>query len=77
MAREWRELKRFYASPGFAEEEVSLFEATGLEQRRSRARSPGSGSRSSPGRWPSSTRRSKPARDSKSLIGLLLLRQTR
>ncbi len=27
--REWRELKRFYTSPGFAEEEVTLFLATG------------------------------------------------
>ena len=27
----WTELKRFYTSPGFAEEEVILYEATGLE----------------------------------------------
>jgi ADP-ribose pyrophosphatase len=31
-AAEWRELKRFYTSPGFASEEVTLFEATDLEQ---------------------------------------------
>jgi len=30
-AREWRELKRFYTSPGFASEEVTIFVATGLE----------------------------------------------
>ena len=30
-ARDWRELKRFYTSPGFASEQVVLFEATGLE----------------------------------------------
>jgi 8-oxo-dGTP pyrophosphatase MutT (NUDIX family) len=30
-ARSWRELKRFYASPGFASEQVVLFEATELE----------------------------------------------
>src|SRR5918996_5943663 len=31
-AREWRELKRFYTSPGFAEEEMTAFLATGLER---------------------------------------------
>jgi ADP-ribose pyrophosphatase len=30
-ARSWSELKRFYTSPGFAQEEVTLFVATGLE----------------------------------------------
>jgi 8-oxo-dGTP pyrophosphatase MutT (NUDIX family) len=30
-AGEWSELKRFYTSPGFAEEEVTIFIATGLE----------------------------------------------
>src|ERR671937_1999295 len=30
-ASEWRELKRFFTSPGFAEEEVTVFLATGLE----------------------------------------------
>jgi ADP-ribose pyrophosphatase len=30
-ARSWSELKRFYSSPGFAQEEVTLFVATGLE----------------------------------------------
>ena len=30
-ARSWSELKRFYTSPGFAEEEVTLFVATELE----------------------------------------------
>lgn len=29
-AREWRELKRFYTSPGFAQEQVIVFLATGL-----------------------------------------------
>ena len=29
-ASEWRELKRFYTSPGFADEEVVLYLATGL-----------------------------------------------
>jgi len=31
-AEKWRELKRFYTSPGFADEEVWIFEATDLEQ---------------------------------------------
>ena len=31
-AENWRELKRFYTSPGFADEEVWIFEATGLTQ---------------------------------------------
>src|SRR4051794_13276896 len=30
-ATDWTELKRFYTSPGFAEEEVTVFLATGLE----------------------------------------------
>jgi ADP-ribose pyrophosphatase len=30
-ASEWRELKRFYTSPGFAEEQVIAYLATGLE----------------------------------------------
>jgi 8-oxo-dGTP pyrophosphatase MutT (NUDIX family) len=31
-AAEWRELKRIYTSPGFADEEVHLFVATGLTE---------------------------------------------
>jgi 8-oxo-dGTP pyrophosphatase MutT (NUDIX family) len=31
-ARSWREMKRLYTSPGFADEEVVLFEATDLER---------------------------------------------
>ena len=34
----WRELKRFYTSPGFAEEEVIVYLATGLEDARRRVR---------------------------------------
>ena len=30
-ARSWSELKRFYTTPGFAQEQVTLFLATGLE----------------------------------------------
>ena len=31
-AAEWRQLKRIYSSPGFTDEVVYIFEATGLEQ---------------------------------------------
>lgn len=31
-AKEWSEWKRFFTSPGFAEEEVTIFEATGLTE---------------------------------------------
>jgi len=31
-ASAWTEIKRFYTSPGFAEEEVTLFVATGLDE---------------------------------------------
>ena len=37
-ASDWRELKRFYTSPGFAEEEVIVFLATGPRRRERRAR---------------------------------------
>ena len=31
-AEDWSEWKRFFTSPGFAEEEVTIFEATGLSE---------------------------------------------
>jgi ADP-ribose pyrophosphatase len=31
-ARDWREVKRTYTSPGFADEEVTIFFATGIEK---------------------------------------------
>ena len=31
-ASDWTEVKRFYTSPGFAEEEVTVFFATGIEE---------------------------------------------
>ena len=76
VARERRELKRFYASPGFAEEEVSLFEATGLEQRDPE---PVEGERIEIVAWPLAELDAaiEVCADSSSLIGLLLLRQTR
>src|ERR671936_351937 len=35
-ASRWRELKRFYTSPGFAEEEVTVYLATELEEAEAR-----------------------------------------
>ena len=46
-AAEWRELKRLYTSPGFADEEVHVFVATGLDAGRARARRGRARSRSS------------------------------
>ena len=72
-AGDWRELKRFYTSPGFATEQLHLFLATELyevpgepeeEERIEIVRCP----------WTSSTRRSSAARTPKSLVGLLMLR---
>lgn len=73
-AREWRELKRFYASPGFAEEEVTLFLATGLEQREPE---PAPGERIEIVSWPLKELDGAIAAcaDSSSLIGMLLLRE--
>lgn len=75
VAREWVELKRFYASPGFAEEEVTLFAATGLEQREPQ---PVAGERIEIVRWPLADLEGaiEACADSSSLIGLLLLRGT-
>ena len=60
-AGDWRELKSFYTSPGFANERVWLFLATELyDSRASRRRR--SGSRSSSSRSKISTPRSSAAR---------------
>ena len=75
-ASEWRELKRFYTSPGFADEEVTVFVATGLEQ---------VGTGSDPEErieivpWPLAELDSavEECRDAKSLAGLLLFRAER
>ena len=74
QASEWREMKRFYTSPGFAEEEVILFEATGLSQV---AHEPDPEERIEIVEWPLGDLDGAIAecRDSKSLIGLMLLRQ--
>jgi 8-oxo-dGTP pyrophosphatase MutT (NUDIX family) len=75
-AAEWSELKRFYTSPGFAEEEVTVFEATGLEDA---GVDPDPEERIEVVRWPLADLDTAIAacHDSKSLIGLLLLQRMR
>jgi 8-oxo-dGTP pyrophosphatase MutT (NUDIX family) len=71
-AGEWRELKRIYTSPGFAEEEVIIYAATEL---REVGRAPSPGERIEVVEWPLEQIDAAIAecRDAKSLIGLLLL----
>jgi 8-oxo-dGTP pyrophosphatase MutT (NUDIX family) len=73
-AAEWRELKRFYTSPGFAEEEVTLYLATGLEA--AEAESDGE-ERLEIVAWPLDDLDGAvvECRDAKSLVGLLIFRE--
>lgn len=75
QAARWRELKRFYTSPGFAEEEVTLFEATDLSD--ASDVEPVHGERIEVVQWPLANLDAAidQCHDSKSLIGLLLLRE--
>lgn len=72
-ADEWRELKRFYTSPGFAEEEVIAFLATEL---RDVDHQPDPAERIEIVEWPLADVDGAIAeiRDAKSLVALLLLR---
>lgn len=74
-ATEWRELKRFYTSPGFAEEEVIVYLATGLGDAE---HDPDPEERIEVVPWPLAELDAAIAAcaDSKSLIGLLILRET-
>jgi 8-oxo-dGTP pyrophosphatase MutT (NUDIX family) len=74
-AGEWRELKRFYTTPGFAEEEVTVFEATDLADVE---HEPDPAERIEIVPWPLVELDTAIAEcaDSKSLIGMLLLRDT-
>lgn len=74
-AREWQELKRIYTSPGFAEEEVSIFLARGTSLVESHE--PIAEERIEIIAWPLSDLDSviDECADAKSLIGLLLLRE--
>jgi ADP-ribose pyrophosphatase len=75
-AAEWRELKRFYTSPGFADEQVRVFVATGLSDARGQR---GEQERIEVVPWPLGEldRAISECADSKSLIGLLLFRELR
>jgi len=72
-ASEWRELKRLYTSPGFAEEEVIVYVATGL---RRIGHEPDAEERIEVVEWPLAELDSAIAecRDAKSLVGMLLFR---
>ena len=74
-ATDWQELKRFYPTPGFAREEMTLFLATGLEPVDDHVPDPEERIQVVP--WPLADIDDAIAecRDAKSLIGLLLLRR--
>ena len=76
-AAEWSEWKRFFTSPGFAEEEVTIFEATGL--REVDDHEPDPQERIEIIRWPLAELDAAidGCRDSKSLIALHMLRASR
>jgi 8-oxo-dGTP pyrophosphatase MutT (NUDIX family) len=75
-ADDWRELKRFYTSPGFAREEVWVYVATGL---RDVEHDPDPGERIEIVPWPLADldRAIAECADSKTLIGLLLFQRGR
>lgn len=76
-ASEWTELKRFYTSPGFAQEQVTIFRATGLE--RVADHEPDPEERIELVEWPLSRLdyAIDECVDSKTLIGLMMLRDLR
>jgi 8-oxo-dGTP pyrophosphatase MutT (NUDIX family) len=75
-ASQWRELKRFYTSPGFAEEQVIVYLATGLEKADAE---PDIEERLEVVNWPLEDldRAIAECADAKSLIGLLLFKELR
>ena len=75
-ASQWRELKRFYTSPGFAEEEVTVYLATELEDADAESDEE---ERLEVVAWPLEDldRAIEECRDAKSLIGLLLFKELR
>lgn len=74
-ASDWREAKRFYTSPGFAEEEVTVFFATGVERVDP---DPDEGEELEIVEWPLAEIDAaiEACADAKSLIGLLLFRRS-
>jgi 8-oxo-dGTP pyrophosphatase MutT (NUDIX family) len=75
-ASEWSELKRFYTSPGFAEEEVIVYLATDLHDASAES---DEDERLEVVAWPLAEldRAIEECRDAKSLIGMLLFRELR
>jgi len=75
-ASEWTELKRFYTSPGFADEEVVLFLATDLHDASAESDEE---ERLEVVAWPLADLDGaiEECRDAKSLIGMLLFRERR
>ena len=75
-ARDWREVKRFYTSPGFAEEEVTVFFATGIDEVEDHEPDPEE--RIEIIGWPLADLDNaiEQCIDSKTLIGLMLLRES-
>jgi ADP-ribose pyrophosphatase len=75
-ASRWRELKRFYTSPGFAEEEVIVYLATDLEEAEGQSEEE---EQLEVVPWPLGDleRAIEECRDSKSLIGMMVLRELR
>lgn len=75
-ASDWRELKRFYTTPGFADEEVIVFLATDLDEAEAETDEE---ERIEIVAWPLADLDGaiEGCRDSKSLIGMLLLRDLR
>jgi 8-oxo-dGTP pyrophosphatase MutT (NUDIX family) len=75
-ATEWTEVKRFYTSPGFVEEEITVFVATGLSDAEAAS---DEDERIEIVPWPLEELDGaiEECRDAKSLIGLLLFRELR
>jgi len=75
-ASEWLELKRFYTSPGFAEEQVIVYLATGLDDVDAESEEE---ERIEVVPWPLEDldRAIEECRDAKSLVGLLIFRELR
>jgi 8-oxo-dGTP pyrophosphatase MutT (NUDIX family) len=75
-AAEWTEIKRFYTSPGFVEEEITVFVATGLSDAEAAS---DEDERIEIVPWPLEELDGaiEECRDAKSLIGLLLFRELR
>jgi 8-oxo-dGTP pyrophosphatase MutT (NUDIX family) len=76
-AGEWEEIERFFTSPGFTDEQVILYAATGLRDAKGAEPDPGERIEIVP--WPLERLDDAIAecRDSKSLIGLMWLREER